>query len=267
MEEQNKMSVHMRLAEYLFDTRKLDVNYYIARAMLDKISNIHTIKISEIAHRAHTSPASVTKFCKKLGYSSFKSLKSDYLQYRYANMFEDVLFLSGNRGVDAAFHYFAEENKRKVMEIFRSYDHEQLIKIAERLRNAGRAVILSGLHGFAAANFFLELSHYYGISIYEMNRESDIAMIQSVLETEKLVFIISLSGKSMDRYIEELVITPELADKIILVTYLNDHKYNSVCSEYVCLDKIDEFFSSNYYSSTTLLILFLAIVLYINDKK
>lgn len=265
MENNKKLSIRLRLTEYLFDNRKLDVNYSIARVMLAQMSHIHNISIEEIAYRAHTSLASVTKFCKKLGYKSFKELKADHLHYQYANMFRDMIHISGTRGIDAALNFFAEENKRKLLEIFDNFDQEQLRRISCRLWELKRGVVLSGIHGFAAANFFCELCSYYGINAYEINREAEASIIKSLIETEQLIFIISLTGVWMDEFINKVNITDEDAKKIVLVTYADAEKYRPACSDMIYLGNIQEFFSSNYLSSMTLSMLFLLIAMHINE--
>jgi|GEM_PF-6099976 len=111
MENDKKMQIHLRLVECMFDNRKQDVNGSIARVMISKLNRIHDITLDEIAYLAHSSPASVTKFCKKLGYASFKDLKADYQQFQYAYAFQDMINISDTRGIDAAliqkshFHY------------------------------------------------------------------------------------------------------------------------------------------------------------------
>jgi len=265
MEAKKKLSVHLRLMEYLFDNRKLDVNYSIARVMLAQIRSIHDISIEEIAYRAHTSPGSVTKFCKRMGYKNFKEMKADQTQYQYANVFQDMIHISGTRGVDAAVNFFAEENKKKILEIMGGFDHEQIRRIAHQLRERKSGVVLSGMHGFASTNFFCEQCNYYGISICEISREAELSMIKTVIESEQMIFIISLSGIRMTEFIENIGFTPEMAGKIVLITCADAERYKGACSEVIALESVSELFSSNYLSSTTLTMLFLLITLYINE--
>jgi len=266
MKYNKKLSVQLRLSEYLFDSRKLDVNYSIARVMLSKIGNIHDITIEEIAYCAHTSPSSVTKFCKGLGYASFKSLKADQSQFEYADAFQDMVLISNTRGIDAAFHFFVEEHKKKMLEIFRFFEHQQISRIAQQLNKAKSGAVFSGIHGFASSNFFLEAASYYDISLCEINRTADTSMIQTIMETENIIFIISLTGAWMDYLINEVEIKPDLVEKIVLITYEDSEKYKNYCKEIVSCKDIREFFSSNYYSSTAMSMLFLLFVLSINEK-
>lgn len=264
-DDKKKLSVTCLLSEYVFSNLKLDVNYSIARVMLEKIGDINDISIEEVAYRAHTSPGSVTKFCKKLGYANFKELKADKYQYAYADVFHDMIHISGTRGIDSAMNFFVEENKKKMLEIINGFDHEQIKRISRRLQEVKSGAIFSGLHGFASANFFTELATYYGIGLYEINRTSEISMLKTVLDSERLVFVISLTGKWMDNYIEALEITPEISEKIILISYNNTEKYRNYCSEIVSLSNVHEFYLSNYFSSTTLSMLFLLIIVYFNE--
>jgi len=116
MHEPSKLSVHIRLVEYLFKNRKLDTNFSIARVMIIKVNEFPNVTIDEIAYLAHTTPGSVTKFCKKLGYKSFKELRTDRLNYRYANLFRDMFSIAESKGIDSALNFFIIENQKKILE-------------------------------------------------------------------------------------------------------------------------------------------------------
>ncbi|MBS5370500.1 MAG: MurR/RpiR family transcriptional regulator, partial [Coprobacillus cateniformis] len=45
--------------------------------MLDRLYEFPDITIEEIAYLANTTPSSVTKFCKRIGYNGFTNIKSD----------------------------------------------------------------------------------------------------------------------------------------------------------------------------------------------
>lgn len=75
----NKVSskVFIRLSENLFRCKKHDLNFQITKTLIEHIDEFPDIYIEEIAYAAQTTPASITKFCKKLGYASFKEMRYD----------------------------------------------------------------------------------------------------------------------------------------------------------------------------------------------
>ena len=72
-----KSGLQVILSEYLFNIKKFDTNFIIAKVMLDRLSEFPDISIEKIAYLANTTPATVTKFCKKLGYDGFLGIKQD----------------------------------------------------------------------------------------------------------------------------------------------------------------------------------------------
>ena len=63
-----------KLCEHMFRLKKRDADYAIACVLLDKLEVFPDVTIDEVAFLAHTSASSVTKFCKKLGYSGFAEI-------------------------------------------------------------------------------------------------------------------------------------------------------------------------------------------------
>ncbi len=253
-----KLAQYFKLVEYIFNSKKPDVNFSIARVMLRKISEFPDVTIEEIAYLAHTSPSSVTKFCRKLGYNSFRELRTDTQEYEYANLFQDMQNIAERRGLDAAVNYYIRENKKKQEEMYEIYEHGQIRRIAQMLKNSRSGAVLSGLHGFAAANSFMEYASYYNIPVFEMNRDAADDMIQNILETEDIIFVISLSGRWVKERMVRLNITPEIAEKVVLITYVDMEQYQEMFKEIVSVKDLEEFFEWNCYSSNTLQMFFSA---------
>jgi len=65
-----------RLLDFINNHKTKDTNYYIALNLLKDIHNIAHINISVLAETCYTSPAAITRFCKKIGYSSFQEFKN-----------------------------------------------------------------------------------------------------------------------------------------------------------------------------------------------
>lgn len=91
--------VYIKLTEFLFRCIKADVNFNIAKVLIERIDDFPDIFIEEIAYSANTTPASVTKFCKKLGYPSFKEMRSDLIEYSESWLLDTVSDRSDARKV------------------------------------------------------------------------------------------------------------------------------------------------------------------------
>lgn len=70
-----------RLLIFLNSSKSTDINYNIALTMLKNIKSISDMSINKLADICYTSPAAITRFCHKLGYSSFIQFKENIKLY------------------------------------------------------------------------------------------------------------------------------------------------------------------------------------------
>lgn len=64
-----------RLLLFLNDCREETLNYTIASTMIHNIKDIPNMTINKLADLCYTSPAAISRFCRKLGYSSLSEFK------------------------------------------------------------------------------------------------------------------------------------------------------------------------------------------------
>lgn len=64
-----------RLLLFLNDSREETLNYSIALAMIHNIKEIPNMTINKLADLCYTSPSAISRFCRKLGYSSLSEFK------------------------------------------------------------------------------------------------------------------------------------------------------------------------------------------------
>lgn len=64
-----------RLLLFLNDSREETLNYTIALTMIRNIKEIPNMTINKLADICYTSPAAISRFCRKLGYSSLSEFK------------------------------------------------------------------------------------------------------------------------------------------------------------------------------------------------
>lgn len=261
----NNIGINARLVEYMFSNRKKDVSFSIARSLLLRSHELHNITIEEIASLSNTTPASVSKFCHRLKFNSFKELRTTPTRVTTSPIFTVLQLMAIEKGIETAIASFYEEAQTRFMEMFKAFDMEQIQRIAHRLNDSQSIAVFCGLHGFSAANLFWEILLPFKISVFEINRDSETAVLCSLLNTEDLVLIISLTGRWMDKRISELQITEEIAKKIILITHESStaEKYSNLCSEIVSFEKYNNFFASNYTSANLLQCFFILLTTYL----
>jgi len=259
------IGVDVRLAEYMFSSNKKDVNFSIARVMVQKLSEMHDITIEEIASLSNTTPASVTKFCHKLKYDSFKELRTTAIRDKSSTIFRSVQLKAKEEGVEAALDFFNGEIQKRFTEAFATFDMAQIERIAKRLNISKGTAVFCGMHGFPAANLFWEMLTPFEIPVYEINRDSENAVLTSLLDSEDIIFIISLTGQWMNKRAPKLNINEGIAEKIILITYQNpcEVEHRSLCGEIVSLASYNNLFGSNYMSTSLLQSFFILLTTYL----
>ncbi|WP_041138794.1 MurR/RpiR family transcriptional regulator [Beduini massiliensis] len=70
-----------RLVLFVNSSSKDDLNYTIADFILKNISEIAEMNIVVFANTCHVSPASISRFCRKLGYDDYIHLKMECAKY------------------------------------------------------------------------------------------------------------------------------------------------------------------------------------------
>lgn len=125
-------SVAELLLNYVGTTPEHDVNFSIAVTMLKHYRELHTMSATEIAELCHVSNASISRFCRYLGFDHFKEFHS-YLESPmamnadYSRSFFEMLCADRRAAMD---HYqsqvleniqatFAQENLEKIPEMAR----------------------------------------------------------------------------------------------------------------------------------------------------
>lgn len=68
-----------RLLLFLNSSKDEDINYTIATTMLHNISSISNMNINKLANICYTSPAAISRFCRRLGYSNLAEFKQNAL--------------------------------------------------------------------------------------------------------------------------------------------------------------------------------------------
>lgn len=255
------LNLQVRLTEYLFNIKKFDANFIIAKIMLDKISDFPNVSIEEIAFLSNTSPSTVTKFCKKIGYLGFSQIKDEPINYSGL-----VKNIHSHQPKDFYF-YFANLTNNLYELLYSLFNHEQIDKIAKHLSQCKKVAVFTGLHGFAATNLFNEMMRSFHITVYEVDRSAEISVINKTFQFSDLVFIISLTTDWVNHTFQQLQpnLANNYAEKSILLSYNSYITYPFY--EVVDLSLVSDFFESNYISSLTLQLFFILLTSYLKKYK
>ncbi|MCM3706316.1 MULTISPECIES: MurR/RpiR family transcriptional regulator [Cytobacillus] len=175
----------------------------IAEFIMRSVHQLPSMSIYQVADACHTSPATVSRFCKKFDNISFKELKEYARTYTEFNDSEvDYKKVEASINEDLVEDYFdnVAESLKETAELLQS---KGLLNIAKKIYQAKKVSIFGVTFSHLLARNtqfkFLRLGKYataYG------NHENQITEAKS-LTTNDLAIVISFSGET--RFITQLV--------------------------------------------------------------
>ncbi len=256
-EKKIRMNLQNKLSEYLFSLKKLDVNFMIAKIMIDKLNEFPDVTIEEIAYLANTTPSSVTKLCKRIGYNGFSDMrisdksKNTVFPYRYTGKTYSRLEFMNNYMYTVNHIYQNIENY---------LNKKDIIEIAHKVKEGKRITIISTLFGYDSFMLFNEFMIDYNKTVYEINRDCEDYLIEEAYKKSDLVFVISLTGQWMKEKFYKL---NTLKEKTVLLTYeYDDHTLFKT----IKFNRIPDFFSSFVITSHSLQAFFVLLTSYLKEN-
>jgi DNA-binding MurR/RpiR family transcriptional regulator len=189
----------------------------IAEYILRNVRELSTMSIYDVAEACHTSPATITRFCKRFENISFKELKEHARSFVEFNVSE-VLFQQMEQNIDDDFlDDYYKELQESLAETSQLIRPKELLQIARRIHEAKKisffGVTFSHVIARNAQFKFMRLGKY---SAAYSNHENQLTEAHS-LTCADIAIVISFSGKT--RFIVQLVKTlKERGIPIIAIT-------------------------------------------------
>lgn len=223
-----KYILKVRLTEYIFSLKKKSSDYIIAKTVLEIIDDFPEIYIHEIAFLTHTTVGTVSKFFNKLGYEGFSQIK-DNSEVNYS--FSSILPLINDFGgtfqekTDAYLNQIQAFQK----ENFSFFNSDEVRRIASEMHKYQKIYVLSGIHGFAAANYFSEIADQIKKNVIPLHRDVENSIILDILQEDAMIFVISLTGdfiKKMDTQLSKELFNSFTKKAILLCSTDKIMNYN-----------------------------------------
>lgn len=193
------------------------------RAVLDYLienkSVLKDFSVEKIAEAAYTSPASVVRMCKKLGYKGFKDFKIDFILANAKvevpenkEYFDVVLTKDSHCGQSAI------ENNIKVLEdTLKLYDEETVSKAAELIMGARKILIFGkGSSFLVCKDLEMKLRRINKFCIAQGESHDQLVDATFISQKDVIIFV-SNSGKTKE-IISAALLAKENKAKIISIT-------------------------------------------------
>src|SRR5690554_2864495 len=193
------------------------------RAVLDYlIENKAVLKdfsVEKIAEAAYTSPASVVRMCKKLGYKGFKDFKIDFIlanakvEVPENKEYSDVILAKDEKCGQSAI----ENNIKALEDTLKLYDEETVTKAAELIMNARKILIFGkGSSFLVCKDLEMKLRRINKFCIAQGESHDQLVDATFINQKDVIIFV-SNSGKTKE-IISAALLARENKAKIISIT-------------------------------------------------
>ena len=248
-----KSKVHSRLLEYLETVNKNSSDYTIAKVLLEHINEFPDITLEQIASLSYSAPSSVTKFCKKIGYGSFKEMRYDVEGYSTHFIGSELNYNSLHSYIDE-FHQMEVNNDQDILS---KLNIEMVYELALKIKKAKKICILQASYNHNIVSFLSEILIVHNKIAVSINRSNDQAFLKENIQESDLVILTSLTGDYVHKR-KEFLDTIEQPVYILSGEQILDYK---------CIypDHYLALFNSYYNSQRYIYIIALLLNFYLNQ--
>lgn len=164
------------------------VNYNIAYYLLNHMDRMDAMNIGDLAKQCNVSKATVSRFCRELGFESFYEMRADF-----AEAMEEGAIPRIREMTDAG---FVADVKAYADQMLQQVPEEKLDRLAD-LINAYKNVVIMGhiQSGNAALMLQHDLMNLTGRITQVLNRPSEQLSFFEDVEKPTLVILFSIRGK------------------------------------------------------------------------
>ncbi|MDY3196571.1 MAG: MurR/RpiR family transcriptional regulator [Paracholeplasma sp.] len=213
------MSVMLNMLKYKEDlsmAEKVVLDY-----LIEHKEDLKDFGIEKIAEAAYTSPASVVRMCKKLGYKGFKDFKIDFIlanakvEIPEGSEYSDVILTKKfNTGKTAI-----ENNIRVLEDTLKLYNEEVVEEAAQVIMNSRKILIFGkGSSYIVCKDLEMKLRRINKFAIAQGESHEQLIDASFINQRDVIIFI-SNSGKTKE-IISAALLAKENKAKIIAITKL-----------------------------------------------
>ncbi len=122
------------LLAYLNNSLNKDINYDLAKSFLKHIDKLESFSLDSVAEACHVSPSTINRFCKRIGFKNFSSLRNSIA-------FSNEMANQESHDSELHTHTFLKQLNENI-ELIEKIPLEQIDRIVNQLKQSRRIVIL-----------------------------------------------------------------------------------------------------------------------------
>lgn len=248
--------VYHYLLEYISRNSRYNLNFDIARILVERIYDFPDISIEQIAYLANTGPSSITKFCKVLGYSSFKEMRNDLEPFGNKPLLDDQR-LKGCADHHVYFARFNEIENEITEQILNRINHNTVMAAAAEMRNAKTVGLLVANYNMNIMTQLSELLEIHGVISVAVNRHND---EETLLKATKKCDVILLASLTYQWVKDHEGYMNSVRDRIYVITHEEHEEFRTIH-----LNGYQRLFDSYYISQRYLITVFMLMNYYMDQ--
>lgn len=235
-----------RLLLFLNSSKEQDINYNIAITMLRNIRTIPDMSINKLADLCYTSPAAITRFCHKLGYSSLiefkQNIKINIGSYSVGLMKPKAISYDISR--ETILDNMAKEIYREIDSFKEKIDLKILDRVIELIYSSNNVCIFGTQYSQLMAQNLQQKLVNLSKLIYHANDVQEQERLANALDENSLAILISPTGK-FTKYHERLWLAIKNSPAtVVVITESKLAEYQKRCDYIIYLPEIND--SNNY---------------------
>lgn len=210
-----------RLLDFINNYKTKDTNYFIALALLKNVRQIANMNISILADSCYTSPAAITRFCKKIGYSSFQEFKDIAKNDRLENPVDE--YIDQGLQVNEVGAELQKQFYQKMVEwletIEKGMDVANMRNVLETIHNAEKVSFFGTQLSQAMAQDFQYRLVKYGKFVRAFSDIQEQMEEIAELDEQSVAIITSPSGRFIKGNLELMQAIQKRKVKTIIITH------------------------------------------------
>ncbi|OOM82585.1 HTH-type transcriptional regulator RpiR [Clostridium puniceum] len=222
-------SVTLRLIDYVNNATKKDINYEIAIIMLKKFNKIKKMNITEISELCYVSPATISRFCRLMGFDNFNEFKKiSNVNFSLQNDYSNRLLNSAQKDIKLAFEEYTNSLMKNMSYTLENLEYENLDEVVKQIYSTEKVSFFGTQFLYSVGKHLqsrLMLTDKYIEAYSSYNKQLECARN---LDNKSLAIIISIEGSYFFKYMEIVEALKENGVKIVVITQNTNSKLASI---------------------------------------
>jgi len=206
------------LLSYIDCTFKKNIYYELAILLLEHESEIQNSSIEKIAQACFVSTATLSRFCRKLGFENYNEFKNNFDQHYIINNYTNDFLQNAKKDLHSTTKNYANDIHALMQMQLEGIDNDKVDWILNSIHNSNTILFLGHqLLQFFGSHFQQNLLRFHKLS-YSFFQEVHQMEFITQMEPDALVIIMSVDGNYHLKHPKVMDLLVKKKAKIVVIT-------------------------------------------------